>query len=156
VSVHLSFQRVIAHVAGAIPAVSVMAIMGGLPVTALGAPADPQAQTVGASNSSTAASASGTTLQEVVVTGTSIAGGNAQQALPVQILNAADIARTGAVSVPELMQQVSAVDSVGSTQPAQGTGYTTGGIATVSLHGLGSDRTLVLINGLRSTLYGGT
>ena len=91
-----------------------------------------------------------------MVTGTSITGGNAQQALPIQILNAADIARTGAVSVPELMQQVSAVDSVGSTQPAQGTGYTTGGIATVSLHGFGSERTLVLINGLRSTLYGGT
>ena len=133
-----------------------MALVSALPgIAAAGAPADPQPQSV---SSGTASATGGTAtppqLQEVVVTGTSISGGNTQ-ALPVQILNAADIARTGAVSVPELMQQVAAVDSVGSTLPAQGTGYTTGGIATVSLHGLGSARTLVLINGLRSTLYGG-
>ena len=152
-----SFRDVTARVVGAVPMLTAAALIGGLPAIAAGAPADPQAQTVGTGNAAGTQPASATTqLQEVVVTGTSISGGNAQQALPVQILNAADIARTGAVSVPELMQQVSAVDSVGSTQPAQGTGYTTGGIATVSLHGLGSDRTLVLINGLRSTLYGGT
>jgi len=120
-------------------------------------PADPpQAIGVAATTPNPAAPAGGPrTLQEVVVTGTSIRGGNATMALPVQILSTADIARTGATSVPELLQEVSSVDSVGSTVPAQGTGFTTGGIATVSLHGLGSDRTLVLINGLRSTLYGG-
>jgi iron complex outermembrane recepter protein len=120
-------------------------------------PADPP-QAAGAANAtanSAAAGASPATLQEVVVTGTSIRGGNAQMALPVQILSSTDIARTGATSVPELLQEVSSVSSVGSTVPAQGTGFTTGGIATVSLHGLGSARTLVLINGLRSTLYGG-
>ncbi|HEY1890194.1 MAG TPA: TonB-dependent receptor [Steroidobacteraceae bacterium] len=138
----------------AIPTLSVIGLVGGLPAIAAGAPADPQAQTV-ASGTASAAPGTAPTLQEVVVTGTSIQGGNTQ-ALPVQVLNAADISRTGAVSVPELMQNVAAVDSVGSTLPAQGTGYTTGGISTVSLHGLGSARTLVLINGLRSTLYGGT
>jgi iron complex outermembrane receptor protein len=95
------------------------------------------------------------TLQEVVVTGTSIRGGNAQVALPVQILSTADIARTGATSVPDLMQEVSAVSSVGSVTAAQGTGYTTGGLQSVSLHGLGATRTLVLINGLRSAAFGG-
>jgi iron complex outermembrane recepter protein len=120
-------------------------------------PADPPQAAAAASNtpSASAAGAPMATLQEVVVTGTSIRGGNAQIALPVQILSADAIARTGATSVPELMQEVSAVSSVGSVQPAQGTGFTTGGISTVSLHGLGSARTLVLINGLRSTLYGG-
>ncbi|MGH8162680.1 MAG: TonB-dependent receptor domain-containing protein, partial [Gammaproteobacteria bacterium] len=122
-------------------------------------PQDPPQAAAGA-NSTAAASANGiaapTTLQEVVVTGTSIRGGNAQVALPVQILSARDIARTGATSVTELMQNVSAVSSVGSAVPAQGTGYITGGISTVSLHGLGSPRTLVLINGLRSALYGGS
>lgn len=122
-------------------------------------PPDPPQAAAGA-NSTAAASANGTaaptTLQEVVVTGTSIRGGNAQVALPVQILSARDIARTGATSVTELMQNVSAVSSVGSAVPAQGTGYITGGISTVSLHGLQSPRTLVLINGLRSALYGGS
>ena len=150
---------VTARIAGVIPAVSVIALVGGLPAIAAGAPADPQSQTVGAANASTDQLPPQPAPRHCRKWWSPVppsAGGNAQQALPVQILNAADIARTGAVSVPELMQQVSAVDSVGSTQPAQGTGYTTGGIATVSLHGLGSDRTLVLINGLRSTLYGGT
>jgi len=156
VSAYLSFRRAGARAAGAILASGVMVLVGSLPGIAVGAPADPQAQSVGSAGANTATSTSGPALQEVVVTGTSITGGNAQQALPVQILTTEDIARTGAVSVPQLMQDVSAVSSVGSTQPAQGTGYTTGGIATVSLHGLGSDRTLVLINGLRSTLYGGT
>jgi iron complex outermembrane receptor protein len=159
VSVDLSIKGITARVAGMIPTVSVITLVGGLPVIAVGAPADPQAQTVGSANANTdqSATAAGTpTLSEVVVTGTSITGGNAQQALPVQILNAADIARTGATDVPTLMQEVSAVSSVGSSLPAQGTGYTSGDIATVSLHGLGSARTLVLINGLRSTLYGGT
>jgi iron complex outermembrane receptor protein len=101
------------------------------------------------------ASAATPALQEVVVTGTSIRGGNAQVALPVQILSARDIARTGATSVPQLMQEVSAVSSVGSTVTAQGTGYTTGGLSSVSLHGLGAARTLVLMNGLRSAVFGG-
>ncbi|MFZ0498994.1 MAG: TonB-dependent receptor [Steroidobacteraceae bacterium] len=157
-SIELNSQRVAVRIAGAIPTLSVIALIGGLPAIAASAPADPQAQTVGSGNGaeSTAAATGGTTtLQEVVVTGTSISGGNTQ-ALPVQILSTADIARTGAVNVPDLLQEVSAVSSVGSSVPAQGTGYTTGDIATVSLHGLGSARTLVLINGLRSTLYGGT
>ncbi len=120
-------------------------------------PADPP-QAAGPANAATNSPATGsspTTLKEVVVTGTSIRGGNATMALPVQVLSAADIARTGATTTTELMQNISAVSSVGSTVPAQGTGYVTGGISTVSLHGLGADRTLVLINGLRSTVFGG-
>jgi iron complex outermembrane recepter protein len=158
VSVDLSLPGITARIARTLPALSAIALVGVLPAIAADAPAGPQPQTVASSNANAGQSGNGTSaaLQEVVVTGTSITGGNAQQALPVQILTTEDIARTGAVSVPQLMQDVSAVSSVGSTQPAQGTGYTTGGIATVSLHGLGSDRTLVLINGLRSTLYGGT
>lgn len=137
-SVDTSVHGVAARVAGHLPTLGVIALISGLPVAAA-APADPQPQTVPAGSADASqpnAGASSSTLQEVVVTGTSIRGGNAQLALPVQILSAKDIARTGATSVPELMQEVSAVSSVGSTQPAQGTGFTTGGIATVSLHGL--------------------
>jgi iron complex outermembrane receptor protein len=154
VSTDRSIPRVVARIVSAIPTLTAIALVGGLPAIGADAPADPQAQSVASGNAS-ATPGTAPRLQEVVVTGTSISGGNTQ-ALPVQILNAEDIARTGAVSVPDLMQEVSAVSSVGSTLPAQGTGYTTGGISTVSLHGLGAARTLVLIDGLRSTVYGGT
>jgi iron complex outermembrane recepter protein len=156
-SVDLSFRGVTGRVAGPIPTLGIIALIGAFPAIAAGAPADPQPQAVSAGNTGTdqSATAGATTLQEVVVTGTSITGGNAQLALPVQTLSASDIARTGATSVPELMEHVSAVSSVGSVTLAQGTGYTTGGVSTVSLHGLGDTRTLVLINGLRSALYGG-
>lgn len=158
-SLDLNSRGVTARVAGPISTLGAVALIGALPAIAAAAPADPQQQavTAGSAAANQPASAAGTTtLQEVVVTGTSIRGGNAQVALPVQILSTADIARTGATSTIELMQNVSAVSSVGATVPAQGTGFITGGIATVSLHGLGADRTLVLINGLRSTLYGGS
>lgn len=92
----------------------------------------------------------GSALQEIVVTGTRIRGINTLNALPVQILSRRAIERSGAISVPQLLQQVSATSSVGSVVAAQATGFLTGGISTVSLHGLGSSRTLVLINGLRT------
>src|SRR5262245_14924713 len=47
------------------------------------------------------------TLEEVIITGTSIKRINAETALPVQVLKQADIARTGATSVEELFRQIS-------------------------------------------------
>ncbi len=96
-----------------------------------------------------------TQLEEVVVTGTSIKGLNAETALPVQVLKADDIARTGADNVEQLFRQLTAASSAGTTVAAQATGFGTGSISTVSLRGLGSGRTLILINGRRSAVYGG-
>jgi iron complex outermembrane receptor protein len=95
------------------------------------------------------------TLEEVVVTGTSIKGLNAETALPVQVMNRDEIARTGVTTTEELFRQISAASSSGNTVAANATGNQTGAISTISLRGLGSDRTLVLINGLRSAVYGG-
>ena len=94
-------------------------------------------------------------LQEIVVTGTSIKGIDAEKALPVQVLKGEDIARTGATTAEELFQQISAASSSGLTDAAQATGFQTGAISTISLRGLGSARTLILINGRRSSPYGG-
>ena len=94
-------------------------------------------------------------MQEIVVTGTSIKGVDAETALPVQVLKRDDIERTGATSVEQLFQQISAASSAGTTVAAQANGVTTGAISTISLRGLGSARTLVLINGQRSAVYGG-
>src|SRR5690348_7275537 len=110
--VGLEFPGIKAHAAAPILALGLMALLADTPAAAADAPAQAQA----ASTANTAASPPGagaTTLQEVVVTGTSISGGNAQVALPVQTLSASDIARTGATSVPQLLQEVSAVSSVG-------------------------------------------
>jgi len=94
-------------------------------------------------------------LEEVVVTGSMIKRINAETALPVQVLKREDLARSGATNVEELFKQISAANSFGSTVQAQATGNLTGAISTISLRGLGSGRTLVLINGRRAAVYGG-
>ena len=94
-------------------------------------------------------------LEEVVITGTSIKRINAETALPVQVLKQEDIERTGASNAEELMRNIAAIDSAGSRSASQNTGAQTGAISTVSLRGLTSARTLVLIDGKRSTVYGG-
>jgi len=116
------------------------------------------AQTAAVQNQSTASAATGlgdTGLAEIVVTGSSIKTINGETALPVQILKRDDIARTGATTVEELFRQISAASSSGATTAAQATGFQTGGLSTISLRGLGSARTLILINGQRSAVYGG-
>lgn len=94
-------------------------------------------------------------LDEVIITGSSIKQINGETALPVQVLRREDIERTGATSVEELFHQISAASSSGSTVAVQETGFQTGAISTISLRGLGSSRTLVLIDGKRAAVYGG-
>jgi iron complex outermembrane receptor protein len=115
-------------------------------------------QTTSGQNQSavTAASAtSDTSITEIVVTGTSIKGLDAESALPVTVLKAEDIARTGATNAQDLFRYISSASSSGSTVQAQATGFQTGSISTISLRGLTSARTLILINGRRSAPYGG-
>ncbi len=89
-------------------------------------------------------------LQEVVVTGSRIARPEAAAVLPVQVITQDDIQHTGATSVEQLLQTVSVAMQGNSNQvAASGAGANTGGVAGVSLRGLGSQRTLVLINGRR-------
>ena len=94
-------------------------------------------------------------LEEVIVTGSSIKQINGETALPVQVMKREDIERTGATTVQELFQQISAASSSGNTVVAQATGNQTGAISTISLRGLGSSRTLILIDGKRAAVYGG-
>jgi iron complex outermembrane recepter protein len=94
-------------------------------------------------------------LEEVVVTGTSIKGLNAETALPVQVLKREDIERTGATSTEDLFRTITSAAAAGSAQTAQTTGFTNAGLSAISLRGLGASRTLILINGRRSAVYGG-
>jgi iron complex outermembrane receptor protein len=112
----------------------------GLPALALAQNADGSAQNI----------------ERVIVTGSSIKRIDGETALPVQILKREEIERTGASSTEELVKQLSSLSSAGtSTTAANAAGYGGGSIATVSLRGLGSARTLVLVNGRRVAVYGG-
>ena len=92
--------------------------------------------------------------QRVEITGSAIKRIDAETALPVQILNRDDIQRTGASNVEQLLQTISATSSSGGLTASSASGATTGGISAVSLRGLTSRRTLVLINGRRIAPYG--
>ena len=99
-------------------------------------------------------------LERVEVTGSSIKRIDAETALPVQILNRADIQRSGASNVEQLLKSISATATLGGTSVANtGAGGGQGGngsVSLISLRGLGSARTLVLINGRRSAPVAGT
>lgn len=93
-------------------------------------------------------------LDRVEITGSSIKRIAAETALPVQVLTREEIQKTGAVNVEQLMQTVSAVSSSGGQKASSASGNTTGGISSISLRGLTSLRTLVLVNGRRLAPYG--
>lgn len=93
-------------------------------------------------------------LERVEITGSSIKRIDAETALPVQVLTREDIQRTGATNVEQLLQTVSAASSSGALAASSVSGATTGGISAVSLRGLTSIRTLVLLNGRRIAPYG--
>lgn len=84
----------------------------------------------------------------IVVTGSRIRRSNETAAVPVQMLNRADLDEVGTVDTAEIILQLPGVDaditpdnSALSTQNA--------GLSTINLRRLGSDRTLVLIDGRR-------
>ncbi|MBB4841909.1 iron complex outermembrane receptor protein [Paucibacter oligotrophus] len=86
-------------------------------------------------------------LERVEVTGSSIKRIANEGALPVQVMTKAEIARTGATSVVDLMKNLAVFQ--GGLNEATSIGGGGGGSVTISLHNLGADRTLVLLNGRR-------
>jgi iron complex outermembrane receptor protein len=63
------------------------------------------------------------------------------------------IARTGAASVVDLMQRLPTIQ--GATVEADSVGAATFGFSGVSVHNIGENRTLVLLNGRRMAQFGG-
>ncbi len=84
-------------------------------------------------------------VSEIVVTGTRIPSPNLTSVAPVTSLGAADIKAQGVSRVEDL------INSLPQAFASQGSSYSNGsnGTATVNLRGLGSARTLVLIDGRR-------
>ena len=93
--------------------------------------------------------------ERVEVTGSSIKRIDAETALPVQVITREDIDRIGAQNTEDLLKTISAANTVLGVTISQAVGAATSGVSTVSLRGLGSKRTLVLVNGRRITPFGG-
>jgi iron complex outermembrane recepter protein len=87
------------------------------------------------------------TLDTVQVTGSRIKRVDAETASPVFSLNKEAIDKTGALTIGDFLQDIPSVSGA-ATNPAVNNGGGTGE-ATVSLRGLGDERTLILINGRR-------
>ncbi len=94
--------------------------------------------------------------ERIEVTGSSIKRIDAETALPVQILRRDDIDRIAAGTTEELLQHVSAITSAGGIFVAQANGTVTTSQSNVSLRALGATRTLILVNGRRVAVFGGT
>lgn len=82
---------------------------------------------------------------QIVVTGSRIASPNVESSTPVTVISAQEIKDTGTTRVEDL------VNSLPQVFAGQGANYSNGssGIATLNLRGLGSQRTLVLVNNRR-------
>lgn len=92
-------------------------------------------------------------VDRVEITGSSIKRIDAESALPVQVVTRADIERTGATSVAELVQALPAMQ--GFTQVSQSVGAGGAGYSDASIHNIGGTRTLVLLNGKRVASWAG-
>lgn len=88
----------------------------------------------------------------VEITGSNIRRAQAETASSVQTVNRADIERSGKTTVAELLQTL-AVDNSGSVPSNFGGGFAAGA-SGISLRGLGTASTLVLLNGRRMAPYG--
>ncbi|MRW91354.1 TonB-dependent receptor [Duganella sp. FT80W] len=86
-------------------------------------------------------------IQRVEVTGSSIKRLATETALPITTIKASDFEKQGLTTAAEVMNTLSMNQS--STGSSQSVGSGTGGIATADLRGLGSNKTLVLLNGRR-------
>jgi outer membrane receptor protein involved in Fe transport len=89
------------------------------------------------------------TLERVEITGSRILSANAASPAPIQVLSSADIAASGAVNLQELLLKSPVFGTPGISRTNSNFSTSSAGVATVDLRNLGSDRTLVLVNGRR-------
>jgi iron complex outermembrane recepter protein len=89
-------------------------------------------------------------IERVEITGSSIKRIEGETALPVQIITHEEIEKTGATNVEQFLQGLGvALQGNSNSVVATASGSNSGGVSSVSLRGLGSQRTLVLIDGKR-------
>lgn len=88
---------------------------------------------------------------EIVVTGSRIAGSKITEALPVTVVSEDDIAATAAVSGDDLIRSIPQMSDVSfnSSNGQTSSNFARGDIGSIDLRGLGVGNTLVLLNGRR-------
>lgn len=124
---------------------------------ALGAPLAAHAQT--ATTPSSSSSAEARTLDRVSVTGSRIQRTDVEAALPVTIIQKAEIEAQGITSAEQLLQQLN-IASSGPDSLAANSGVAppgtrgNNGVSGANLRGQGADATLVLLNGRRVAAHG--
>lgn len=91
--------------------------------------------------------------ERIDITGSNIPRAEGETGLPVQIITRGELERGGVQTAQDLLDRVSANQSFGSWNDAKGVGDTRAGFTSASLRGLGSQRTLVLLNGRRLAPY---
>ena len=106
-------------------------------------------QSVQAQEGEGKASVPSTNIEKIQVTGSHIKRINIEGPSPVQILDREDLKQSGYNSISDVLRDISA-SSFGAPRESSGSGATA--TATVSLRGLGPDRTLVLLNGKRISI----
>ncbi|MFG6439912.1 TonB-dependent receptor plug domain-containing protein [Roseateles sp. LKC17W] len=88
-------------------------------------------------------------LERVEVTGSRILSLNAESAAPIQVLSAADIAASGVANLQELLLKNPVFGTPAISRTNSNFSTSSAGVSTVDLRNLGSNRTLVLVNGRR-------
>lgn len=87
--------------------------------------------------------------QDIVVTGSRIVSPNITSLSPVQVVGETEIDQSGAINVQQVLLENPAFGTPGLARTNSAFLTSGAGVATVDLRDLGSDRTLVLINGRR-------
>ncbi|MFD2165758.1 TonB-dependent receptor [Thalassotalea euphylliae] len=85
-------------------------------------------------------------VERIQVTGSRIKRADMETASPVTVIDASEISASGVTSIDQLLQKTTAASGA-MTNPGINNG--SGGNASINLRGLGSQRTLVLVNGRR-------
>lgn len=89
-------------------------------------------------------------LEEVVVTGSRITRFEGDYVAPVLSLGAEQMEQSGKVNIEDFVSEVAAlVGSTGSFESASGSNGTRTGVNSLNMRNLGTNRTLVLVNGRR-------
>lgn len=105
-----------------------------------------------AQDADTEQDADGTTLEEVIVTGTHIAGLD-EATLPVTVMGAEQIEALGATNMQDILSYIPAISDLDFEDTNNGTNGARGDVAGVNIRGLGSQNTLVLVNGRRMVVW---
>ena len=97
--------------------------------------------------------------QRIEITGSSIKRIAAEGALPVQVINRAEIERKGIASVEQLIMQLningSGLDNLaGNADVVDGASRGNNGATSANLRGQGANATLILLNGRRVAAHG--